>query len=41
MEIRLVDMMLRSMQDTRAKVVPGICLLDRYELKKGEINVDG
>lgn len=41
LEIRLVDKMLRSMQNTSGKIVPNTCLLERYELKKGEVNVNG
>ena len=41
LEIKLVDKMLRSMQNTSAKIVPNICLLERHELKKGEVNVNG
>lgn len=33
-------MTLRSMQNTNAKMVPSVCLLEGYELKKGEVNVD-
>ena len=41
LEIRLVDKLLRSMQNTSAKIVPNIYLLERCELKKGEVNVNG
>lgn len=29
------------MQNANAKMVPSVCLLEGYELKKGEVNVDG